>query len=63
MVALGPTFCRSLLAKEGVIGNTKIRVCLCVYSDSDDSNIMSPKYLGYCLGCEVTCKLCFVLEN
>jgi hypothetical protein len=39
-------FCRSLLAKASIIENTKIRVCLHVYSDSDDRNITNLKYRG-----------------
>jgi hypothetical protein len=35
MVALGPTFCRSLPVEASVIENRKIRVYIHVYSDSN----------------------------
>jgi hypothetical protein len=34
-----------------------------VYSDSDDSDITNPKHSGYCIGHEVTYKLCLVSKN
>jgi hypothetical protein len=59
MVALGPTFCRSLLIEASVIENAKIRVYLHVHSDSDDGDIKNLKHLEYSVDCKVTCKLCF----
>jgi hypothetical protein len=61
MVALGPTFCRSLLVEASVIENAKIRVYLHVRSDSDDGDIKNLKHLEYSVDCKVTCnvKLCF----
>ena len=45
MVALGPTFCRSLPVEASVIENRKIRVYLHVYSDSNVDYIKISKHL------------------
>jgi hypothetical protein len=46
-----------------LIENTKTRVSLCVYSDSDKNEVTKSKHLGYRTSYEVTHQLCFELNN